>query len=293
MNGRAGNIETPTATLSLAAALETAVTRLDAKRGDGARLDAEVLLAHTLNKTRSHLRAWPEQALSHAQQRDFFALIARRAGGTPVAYLTGEREFWSLKLSVNTHTLIPRPDTERLVELALERIPADRDWRIADIGTGSGAIALALASERPRCRIVATDICPQALATARHNAEKLDLHNLQFCLGDGIAALPDASFDMICSNPPYIAEHDPHLLSGDLPAEPRGALVGGPSGLEIITTLARAARTRLPDHGWLLLEHAYDQGPAVAYLLTDLHYHNVKTFHDHAGQARVTLGQGG
>ncbi len=277
--------------LTLAAALETAITQLDAARGGNSRLDAEILLAHLLSKPRSHLRAWPEQILTPAQQEHYFALIARRASGTPVAYLTGEREFWSLTLSVNPSTLIPRADTERLVELALERIPADHAWRIADIGTGSGAIAIALASERPRSEIVATDICPRALATARHNAEKLGLRNIQFHLGDGIAALPGERFDMICSNPPYIAEHDPHLLKGDLTAEPRTALVAGANGLEIIAALARAAPPRLRAGGWLVLEHGYNQGPAVAQLLIGLHYRKVQTCRDYADQARVTLGQ--
>lgn len=285
------NANRPAHPLTIAAALAAARTRLAGTHADNADLDADVLLAHTLNKARSHLRAWPEQVLLPRQQCDFFALIEERATGRPVAYLTGQREFWSLNLHVNSHTLIPRPDTERLVELALERIPPDRDYCIADIGTGSGAIALAIASERPRCRIVATDISPQALAIAAHNAQKLGLGNLSFREGDGTAALRDERFDMICSNPPYLAADDPHLLDGDLTAEPRGALVAGPTGLEMITRLAQAAPAHLQAQGWLLLEHGYQQGPAVAELLALLHYHQVRTLSDYADRPRVTLGQ--
>ncbi|MEK7321986.1 MAG: peptide chain release factor N(5)-glutamine methyltransferase [Pseudomonadota bacterium] len=287
------NANHPVNSLTIAAALDVAGARLAATHTDSAGLDAEVLLAHTLNKPRSHLRAWPEQVLLPQQQQDFFVLIDARAAGRPVAYLTGRREFWSLNLRVNSDTLIPRPDTERLVELALERIPADRDYCIADIGTGSGAIALAIASERPRCRVIATDISPRALAIATHNAHQLDLSNLNFREGDGVAALHGERVDMICSNPPYLAEDDPHLLDGDISAEPRGALVAGPTGLEMLEQLARTAPAHLREAGWLLLEHGYQQGAAVAELLTLLHYRCVRTFHDYADQPRITLGQRG
>ncbi len=287
------NANHSTHSLTIAAALTAARVRLAGTHTDSADLDAEVLLAHTLDKPRSHLRAWPEQALLPRHQHAYFDLIDRRAAGQPVAYLTGQREFWSLNLRVDVHTLIPRPDTERLVELALERIPPDRDYHCADIGTGSGAIALAIASERARCRVIATDISAQALAIAAHNADNLGLTNLNFRQGDATAALHGERVDMICSNPPYLAEDDPHLLDGDLPAEPRGALVAGPTGLEMITQLAQTAPAHLRARGWLMLEHGYRQGPAVAELLVLLRYHQVHTFSDYAGRPRVTLGQRG
>lgn len=277
--------------MSIAASLHDAATRFGNGGSDTPRLDAEVLLAHVIGKSRNHLRTWPEQVLPEAHYVRFLQLIARRAAGEPVAYIIGRREFWSLSLAVNAHTLIPRPETERLVELALERIAIDHAMRIADIGTGSGAIALAIASERPRCRIIATDISPQALALAEDNAQRLNIRNVEFRLGDGLVPLCAEHLDMICSNPPYIAEGDPHLLHGDLPAEPRAALVSGETGLEMIDALARGAKQALHEGGWLLLEHGYDQGTAVAALLTSLGYREVAGYRDHAGHPRVTLGK--
>lgn len=278
------------AEVGLAALLAFGIERLDG-RSDSPRLDAELLLAHVLERPRSHLRAWPERPVAVLQQRRFHELIARRAVGEPVAYLIGHREFWSLKLAVNAHTLVPRPETECLVELALGLIPKDEPWRLADIGTGSGAIALALASERPRSCVIATDISPPALGVARANAENLGIKNVEFCVGDGLAPLRGASLDMICSNPPYLAEDDPHLAEGDLPAEPRKALVGGKDGLEIIERLAHEALHSLRSGGWLLLEHGWQQGGAVAARLRALHYQDVTTVCDYAGHPRVTFGR--
>lgn len=276
----------------VAAVLQAAARRL-AGRSDNPRLDAEVLLAHVIGKSRSHLHTWPEQVLPEPLHRRFLELIARRLDGEPIAYLTGQREFWSLPLVVNRHTLIPRPETECLVELALARIPVDRTVCTADIGTGSGAIALAVATERPLCRLIATDISSQALEVAKHNAVRLNLGNVEFRVGNGLEPLRGERLDMICSNPPYIAEGDPHLLQGDLPAEPRMALVAGRSGLELIESIAQGARGLLREDGWLLLEHGYDQGPAVTNLLVSLGYRAMTTCHDQAGHPRVSVAQQG
>lgn len=275
---------------TIADCLAAAAARL-ASRSATPRLDAELLLAEVLGTARSHLHAWPERGVAATHHAAFFELIARRAAGTPVAYLTGRREFWSLTLAVDAHTLIPRPDTERLVELALERLPAAAPQRIADIGTGSGAIALALAHERPQSRVIATDLSAAALAVARRNAHTLGLTNVEFRHGDGLAPLGDEHLDMICANPPYLAADDPHLRDGDLTAEPRSALVAGPTGLELIERLAHGARHRLRAGGWLLLEHGHTQGETVAALLAALDYRAVETAHDHAGLPRVTLGR--
>lgn len=274
----------------IAAVLQAAVSRL-AGCSDNPRLDAEVLLAHVIGKSRSHLHTWPEQVLPEPLHRRFLELIARRLDGEPIAYLTGQREFWSLPLVVSRHTLIPRPETECLVELALDRIPVDRAVLIADIGTGSGAIALAIATERPLCRLIATDISLPALEVAKRNAARLNLGNVEFRSGNGLEPLRDECVSVICSNPPYIAEGDPHLLEGDLPAEPRMALVAGRTGLELIETLAQGARSLLREDGWLLFEHGYDQGRTVTDLLVGLGYRAVTTYRDQTGHGRVSVGQ--
>lgn len=276
--------------LSIQDALKVAAGLL-APHGGAAALETEILLAHVLAKPRSHLRAWPEQMLQESSQRLFFDLIARRAAGEPIAYLTGQREFWSLPLAVNLYTLIPRPETELLVQLALARIPLDRDVHVADLGTGSGAIALAIASERPRCRIIATDLCPHALKVARANAERLDIANVEFREGSWFTPLTDGRFDIIVSNPPYVAENDPHLAEGDLPAEPSRALVAGPTGLEMISAIVNGASHYLREEGWLLIEHGYDQGKAAAALLRETAYRELHTWRDAAGHERVSGGQ--
>jgi len=258
---------------------------------DSPRLDAELLLAGALEKNRSYLFAWPEAIPPAAIQERFRDLLARRAAGEPVAYLLGQREFWSLSLSVTPATLIPRPETETLVALALQRIPVNADACIADLGTGSGAIALAIARERPCCRIIATDISQAALAVAAANAERLGLCNVQFIAGDWCAALPDMPFDLIVSNPPYIAEDDIHLTRGDVRFEPRDALASGPHGMDALQHIARCASKRLRPHGWLLLEHGYDQGQPAARLLQACVYEEVQDYPDDAGHGRVVVGR--
>ena len=278
--------------LSIQDALKVAAETL-ARSGDTAALDAEVLLARVLGKPRSHLRARPEQLLQQLQQQHFFDLIRRRAAGEPTAYLTGHREFWSLDLMVNPHTLIPRPETELLVEIALAHIPLQHEALVADLGTGSGAIALAVACERPLCRVIATDIDPEALRLARANGERLNIRNVEFREGAWFAPFSDERFDMVVSNPPYVAEHDPHLEEGDLPAEPRRALVAGPTGLEMIGAIVGEAPRFLRDQGWLLLEHGYQQAEATAALLREAGYRRIQTWRDAAGHERVSGGQRG
>jgi len=258
---------------------------------DSSRLDAELLLACCLDKNRSYLYAWPDQVPPAPVQVRFRALLARRAAGEPVAYLLGQREFWSLPLGVTPATLIPRPETETLVALALQRIPADADACIADLGTGSGAIALAIARERPRCRIDATDISVDALAVAAANAQHLGLSNIHFHAGDWCAALPDIRFDLIASNPPYIAEDDIHLTLGDVRFEPRRALAAGACGLDALQAIARCAGAHLRPQGWLLLEHGYEQSEAVTRLLQSNGYGEVCDYPDTAGLGRVTAGR--
>jgi release factor glutamine methyltransferase len=255
------------------------------------RLDAEVLLAHILGRSRSWLRGWGDEHLSNEQQQDYEVLIQRRCEGEPVAYLIGWREFWSMELAVTGDTLIPRPETELLVELALERIPADANWCIADLGTGSGAIALAIASERPGCNVIATDISAAALAVAQKNAARLEIKNIEFRQGNWFEALKDQQFQMIVSNPPYIPEDDPHLQQGDARYEPRHALIAGDDGLRDIRHIAEYARDLLQAEAWLLLEHGYDQGLKVVEILEHYGYANVYDHKDIAGQGRIAVAQ--
>jgi release factor glutamine methyltransferase len=255
-----------------------------------ARLDAEVLLAACLGKPRSYLYAWPDRAIEAAAHEQFIAWIKRRAGGEPVAYLTGQREFWSLPLSVTPATLIPRPETETLVMLALEKIAPNRALRIADLGTGCGAIALAIAKERPRCKIIATDISENALSVARTNADKLGIANVQFAAGDWCLPLPAIAFDFILSNPPYVAQQDPHLDADDVRFEPRDALAAGPEGLDALRRIALCAGEHLCENGWLMVEHGYEQGGKVTQLFRTEGFRGVSDHPDDTGLSRVTMG---
>lgn len=262
-------------------------------RGARDRLDAgeaELLLMHVLGCSHAWLYAHGRDTLPSAAQEQFGQLVARRVAGEPVAYLTGRRGFWSFELGVGPDTLIPRPETERLVELALERLPAGGSGRVADLGTGSGAIALAIASERPGMQVVATDASAAALAVARGNAEELGLGNVEFRHGDWLGPLAGERFRLIASNPPYIAAGDPHLRQGDLRHEPAQALASGADGLDDIRTITGAALSHLETGGWLLLEHGHDQGHAVRGLLSAAGYGQVETATDLEGRDRVTLG---
>ena len=228
----------------------------------------------------------PAEAVEHFSQ-----LLARRQAGEPVAYMTGTQGFWTLDLEVSTATLIPRPETELLVELALARIPVDAASRMADLGTGSGAIALAIARERPRATVVATDASEAALAVARGNALRNRIGNIEFRHGDWFAPLAGESFDLIASNPPYIAEGDPHLDEGDLRFEPPSALSSGADGLDAIRRIVRDAPAHLHADGWLLLEHGWEQGAAVCALLVEAGFAAVETARDLEGRDRVTFGR--
>ncbi|MFZ1324482.1 MAG: peptide chain release factor N(5)-glutamine methyltransferase [Candidatus Contendobacter sp.] len=272
-------------------ALLTAAAHQLASSSDTPRLDAEVLLAATLEQLRSALYAWPERRVDAEQATRFAAWLHRRQGGEPLAYLLGQREFWSLELEVTPDTLIPRPETETLVELALTRLADDAAIAIADLGTGSGAIALALAVERPRARIVATDHSAAALAVARRNAERLGLHRIVFRQGDWCAPLRRERLALIAANPPYIAATDPCWHYGALRFEPSTALVGGVDGLDAIRTIIAQAPNHLQRNGWLVLEHGYDQGEAVPTLLRQRGFQAVSDHQDAAGVSRVSCGR--
>lgn len=256
------------------------------------RLEAEILLGFSLSKQRSHLYAWPDKPLEPDQWTHFSNLVARRVKGEPIAYIIGHREFWSLNLQVTTDTLIPRPETELLVELALKLIPPDQPSTIADLGTGSGAIAAAIASERPYCSIFATDISTSALSIAESNFQHLGLTNIQTRKGRWCEALPQSHrFNLIVSNPPYIPNNDPHLEQGDLPWEPRGTLASGIDGLDDIHCIINQASNHLTTDGWLLLEHGYDQGSKVRDLFKTQGFKQIHTLQDLAGQDRISKGQ--
>lgn len=258
--------------------------------GASPRLEAELLMAHALETSRSFLFAHPEQELPAARLADFRRLLQRRLRGEPMAYLLGHREFWSLQLAVGPEVLVPRAETETLVAAALERLPAKAPVRIADLGTGSGAIALALGHERPAAEVHATDISAPALALARHNAERLGIDNVAFHQGSWCAPL-DGRFGLIASNPPYVAEADPHLDSGDCRFEPRLALTPGGDGLAALREIVRTAPERLARGGWLLLEHGHDQGPAVRAMLLAGGFGEVETLVDPGDRERVSGGR--
>ena len=275
---------------TLKQALEQA-TELLQGHSPSAALDAEILLCHCMEKPRSHLRAWPEKHLKPAEATSFSQLLQQRLAGQPIAYLTGKREFWSMPLQVNPHTLIPRPETELLVELILQRGDASKALRIADLGTGSGAIALALASERPNWHLTATDISEAALQRAQTNAEQNDIRNIEFRLGRWFEAIAGLSFDIIASNPPYIAEDDPHLTQGDVRFEPRSALTAGRDGLDDIRQLIAQAHGFLIPGGWLVLEHGYNQKRSVEALFNSEGYKELIQLDDYSGQPRLCAAQ--
>ena len=255
------------------------------------RLDAEVLLAAALERPRSYLHAWPERMPEPKQSARFTAWLERRSTGEPIAYLLGRREFWSLELEVSPDTLIPRPETELLVELALARLPVDRPVAVADLGTGSGAIALALAVERLLARIVATDRSPAALTVAQRNARRLDIRHVEFREGDWCAPLGNERFDLIAANPPYVAAADPRWRQGELRFEPPGALVSGADGLDALRAIIAQAPDVLKPGGWLLLEHGYDQGETVPALLRERGFDAVSDHRDTAGISRTSSGR--
>ncbi|KAF0842981.1 [protein release factor]-glutamine N5-methyltransferase [Methylovorus glucosotrophus] len=269
-----------------------------------ARNEARMLMSQALgNVEHAWLIAHESDALPSAVASAFHDLLHRRLAGEPVAYILGNREFFGLRLAVSPATLIPRPDTETLVEAALARIPREEPRQVLDLGTGTGAIALAIAAHRPQSRVIAVDASAAALQVARQNAEALglaitepDTHgitkgNVEFRLGSWFTPLADLKFDVIVSNPPYIRMDDPHLQQGDLRHEPLSALASGADGLDDIRIIVQHAPAHLQPSGWLLLEHGYDQADAVATLMRNTGFSDVQHAHDLAGIARVTLGQ--
>ena len=257
----------------------------------GERVDAELLLLHVLQQPRSWLYTHAGDELAMDVQTAFSSLLERRVAGEPVAYITGRRGFWTLDLEVTPATLIPRPETELLVELALQRLPLDAACDVVDLGTGSGAIALAIASERPQARVVATDASTAALAVAQRNAQRHAIGNVAFVHGDWLAPLASQHFDLIVSNPPYIESADPHLTQGDLRYEPTSALASGSDGLDDTRRIVRDSRSHLHPDGWLLLEHGWNQGPAVRALLAEAGYAEVFTAQDLEMRDRVSGGR--
>ncbi len=258
--------------------------------GESPRRDAEILLEHVTGKARTYILAFGETQLTADQQAQLDDLLARRKAGEPVAHLVGEREFWSLPLYVSAATLIPRPDTECLVEQALARLPAT-PARILDLGTGTGAIALALASERPDCQVTAVDVMPDAVALAQRNLARLALPNVTVLHSSWFTALGDRQFETIVSNPPYIDEADPHLAEGDVRFEPRSALVAADHGLADLSHIIIQSRQHLVSGGWLLLEHGWTQGEAVRVLFLQAGFECVETCRDYGGNERLTVGK--
>ncbi|WP_017349035.1 peptide chain release factor N(5)-glutamine methyltransferase [Pantoea sp. A4] len=258
--------------------------------GESPKRDAEILLGFVTGKSRSWLVAFDDHQLDATQQAQLAELLARRAQGEPVAHLVGQREFWSLPLRVNNSTLIPRPDTEVLVEQALLRLPST-PVKVLDLGTGTGAIALALASERPDCQITGLDRIPAAVALAQENAAQLGLTNAEFCLSHWFDALPATRFSVIVSNPPYIDSLDEHLSQGDVRFEPLSALVAEEDGLADLRLLIVQAVNWLEPDGWLLLEHGWQQAEAVQQLMHQQGYRAIETVADYGGNPRVTLAQ--
>ncbi|SFX44486.1 release factor glutamine methyltransferase [Pseudomonas sp. NFR02] len=255
-----------------------------------ARLDVELLLAAALGKSRSYLHTWPEKIVSSEDALTFSGYLQRRRSGEPVAYILGQQGFWKLDLEVAPHTLIPRPETELLVEAALELLPAT-PAQILDLGTGSGAIALALASERPAWQVTAVDRVLEAVALAERNRQRLHLTNATVLNSHWFSALQGQRFDLIISNPPYIADNDPHLAAGDVRFEPASALVAGHDGLDDLRLITLESPDHLNDGGWLLLEHGYDQAQAVRELLLNQGFEGVHSRIDLGGHERITLGR--
>ena len=253
-------------------------------------VDAQVLLAHVLDVPRAWLAAHGNDALPPESANAFFALAKRRRDGEPVAQLTGVREFWGLVLGVTPDVLIPRPETETLVELALMLALDDRPVKIVDLGTGSGAIALSLARERPQAQVTGTDISAAALAVARDNASRLDIGNVSFVQSDWFASLGGERFDLVVSNPPYIANTDPHLQEGDVRFEPRVALTPGGDGLTALRAIVAGARAHLVAGGHLVVEHGYDQSMTVQALFHEAGFDRITVRNDLAGIARVVSG---
>lgn len=253
-------------------------------------IDAAVLLCHVLDKPSSYLYTWPEKCLSDDEMAAYQAVVDRRKEGEPVAYIIGYRDFWSLRLRVEPCTLIPRPDTECLVEFALARLPQGTGV-LLDLGTGTGAIALAVAKERPDIEVIGVDLRPEAVALAQRNGLENGIANARFIQSSWFEGLLGQTFSMIVSNPPYIDSADPHLLQGDVRFEPQAALVAGDHGLADIRHICQQSIHYLDDKGWLLIEHGYRQASVVRRMFSDMGLREVETLKDYSGHDRVTLGR--
>lgn len=265
-------------------------TSLLSEISDTAKLDAEILLAHSLQKNRTFLYTWPDKDISAEIAQSFSALIQKRQQGTPIAHLTGYKEFWGLEFKVNEHTLIPRPDTECLVEAALNKLATLPSATVLDLGTGSGAIICALKHELTRISATAVDLQPEALEVAQYNANKHQLQ-IEFKQSDWFSAVKQQSFDVIVSNPPYIEEEDPHLFEGDVRFDPITALTSGKTGLEDIQQIVKNSCHHLTPNGWLLIEHGYNQQQSVQQIFSENGFKQVETITDYQNNPRVTLGQ--
>jgi release factor glutamine methyltransferase len=277
----------------LAQARQQLATTLNLPAAEAA-IEAQILLRYVLgNISRAWLISHEDQALTAEQQTLFDGLLQRRLQGEPIAYILGQREFYGLDFSLTSDVLIPRPDTETLVDAALQRIAPDQPCRVLDLGTGSGAIAIAIATQRPQASVTAVERSNGALKVARHNAERLNASNLQLFQSDWFSALASQTFNIIVSNPPYIAAADPHLQQGDLRFEPPSALASGMDGLDDIRRIVMQAPGFLAQGGWLLLEHGHDQAEAVAALLKQSGFEEVGHATDLAGIQRVTFGKSG
>lgn len=258
---------------------------------DSAKLDAEILLQYITGKTRTFLIAFGEIELTKKQYQQLKHLLASRVKGEPIAYLIKEKEFWSLPMKVSPLTLIPRSDTECLVERALQLLLDKQTVKILDLGTGIGAVALALASECPKSQIIGIDISDAAITLSQLNADNLMINNAKFYKSNWFTSVPIQQFDMIVSNPPYIDEYDPHLQQGDVRFEPKTALISDNNGLADIQLIIEKSCNYLVNEGWLLLEHGWLQGREVRNLFSYHHYQQIITFQDYSGNDRITIGQ--
>lgn len=272
------------------AAQQRLIQQLTLEASD-AKFEAQLLLQNTLNVNRAWLLAHELDILPSKASTDFEALLTRRLLGEPVAYILGSREFYGLNLTVTPDTLIPRPDTETLVEAALEKTPADTSCSILDLGTGTGAVALAIAKHRPQAQVMAIDASKAALRIAEHNAKQLGLAHVRFTLSHWFSAVESDRFNLIVSNPPYIEQHDPHLSQGDLRFEPISALASGTDGLDDIREIIAHSLIHLLPQGWLMLEHGYNQAELVADLMAENGLIEIKTIQDLGGNDRVTIGK--
>jgi release factor glutamine methyltransferase len=276
--------------MNIQQSLQQASHRL-AESSPSATLDAQVLLCHVLQCNSAHLAAWPEKNLSDSDEEKFHALIQQRAQGVPVAHLTGQREFWSLNFSVDDSTLIPRPETETLIEFIFSHYADREHLRMLDLGTGSGAIAIAVAKEKPGWQITASDIAAPALKLARRNSERLQAENISFMQSDWFQNISAKDFDLIVSNPPYIAADDPHLSQGDVRFEPATALVSGSSGMDAIEHICLHAKNHLAKNGWLIVEHGYNQKQQVADCFIKNGYAQLTQQQDLSGHIRMSAGK--